>query len=154
MQRATIASLTFFESYFWTKFNALSIHQYIMHKVAVNSTAHLFHIKLQSATNEINTRHFFRLFLTNICDSSSFICLNNNLICSSGSDHSPAQTAKAFETSGSGWAQLAHRPWLLSLLLVTASLYWEDFGRHFLRRFLKIHIHFLPVSAPPRWLAI
>lgn len=152
MQTATITSLTFFESYFRTKFNALSIHQYIIHKLAVNSTAHLFHIKLQSVTNETNTRHFFRLFLTNICDGSSFICLNYNLIRSSGSDHSPAQTAKAFETSGSGWAQLAHRHWFL--LLVTASLYWEDFGRHFLQRFLKIHIHFLPVSAPPRWLPI
>lgn len=102
MQTPTIASLTFFESYFRTKFNALSIHQYITHKVAVNSTAHLFHIKLQSAANEINTRHFFRLFLTNICDGSSFIRLNHNLIHSSGSDHSPAQTAKGFETSGSG----------------------------------------------------
>lgn len=125
----------------------LSIHV----KAAVSGTqgTHLFHIKLQSGTNEINKRHFLRIFLTNSSDGSFFTYLNNNLINSSGRDRTPTQRGKRLETTGSSRDQPAHKDWFLSPLLVSASLYLEDLGRHFLRRFPKIHIHFLPVS-PPR----
>lgn len=47
-------------------------YQYALKQLSAEVKAHLFHIKLQSGTNEINTRHFFRLVLTNSSDGSSF----------------------------------------------------------------------------------
>lgn len=109
-------------------------------KVCICSTLNFNQAQMKSTDDT-----FFGLFLTNISTGSSFIYLNNNLISSSGRDHTPAR-----RSAGQAETRQPQGLVVLSPLLATASLHWEDLGRHLLQRFPKIHIHFLPVSEPPR----